>query len=251
MAEESTVYKICECGRVCTTKQGYCSHHGKCKVAHPEKDFSYLKGRHWTQTAWNLGLTKETDERVSKISKSLLAQSDHLSKIQKETVKRRNPDQYSRQAETRKYKFSIGELNPPPRAGRGKYSYIVYNDNKIMLRSTYEFIYALYLLYHHIDFEYESVRVPAVTNYEYSRTFISDFKVGNKIIEIKGYHSSKVDHAKEAFESAGYEYEVKYKEDILPCYEYLKSTIDIDDILSKIVEGHNKKEYYVHKFIQN
>ena len=119
-----------------------------------------------------------------------------------------------------------------------------------MLRSTYEFIYALYLIYNHIEFEYETVRVQAVTDYKYTKTFLSDFKIGNRIIEVKGYHSSKINHAKQAFEATGYQYEVKFWKDLEPCYEYLKTKIDIDSILLKIKEGHNKKEYYEYKYIE-
>lgn len=244
------MYKVCECGKVCETKQSYCGHHEMCKVAHPElvnRDYSYLKGRHWTQKSWIKGLTKETDPRVKKISETLSRDGRDTTKV-KEAAKNRDRSCYKKQSETRKRKFMSGELTPPIGAGRGKYSYITIGDRSILLRSTYEFIFALYLLYSGIEFEYETVRVPCVTDYKCQKTFLSDFKIGNKVVEIKGFYSSKIAHAKAAFEAAGYEYEIKYWKDIVPCYEYLKSKIDIDNIIESIRIGHDSKMYYEYKF---
>lgn len=249
------MYKVCECGRVCETKQSYCSHHGKCKIANPEgweHNRKSLVGRKMPPS-WNKGLTKETDNRLRqagiKISQTLRTPGRDHSRI-KESAQNRDPSCYKRQSETRKKKFMSGELTPPKGAGRGKYSYLTYNGKTIMLRSTYEFIYALYLLYNSIEFEYESVRVQTVTDYKYAKTFLSDFKIGNFIVEIKGYNSSKISHSKLAFEAAGYQYKVMFWKDLKPCYEYLKTKIDIDNILSKIKEGHDKKEYYEYKYAE-
>lgn len=41
--------------------------------------------------------------------------------------------------------YANGTITPAMGVGRGKYSYFIYHDQKYMLRSTYEFIYALYL----------------------------------------------------------------------------------------------------------
>ncbi len=243
---------ICECGRKFTKSQSFYAHQSHCKTHlgnrwSEEKHFNRFKSAdHWAK-----GKTKddpiygESLKRISNAVKQRLKESGNPLVVWN---KSKPSSSYEHQSQTRKNKYADGTLTPAVGVGRGKYSYITYNDRKIMLRSTYEFIYALYLLYNNIDFEYETVRVPVVTDYKYSKTFISDFKIGNKIIEIKGYWSSKVGHAKKAFESAGYEYEVKYKEDIQVCYNYLKSIVDIDNILNKIIQGHNNKNYYVYKF---
>lgn len=247
------MYK-CECGREFENKQAYCSHHGFCKVANPEgakKRSESLRGRKMP-TPWNKGLTKYTDERVKDMSVRLSASmkdSESARSHLEEMTRNRTKASYEKMSRTRRDKFLSGELIPPVGAGRGKYSYLSYEGKRVLLRSTYEFIYALYLLYNDIEFEYESICVPAVTDYKYSRSFRSDFLIGNTVIEIKGYKSSKVLHAKAAFESAGYRYEVKYWEDLFPCYEYLKSKVDIDSILESIRKGHDSKNYYEYKFI--
>lgn len=108
------MYKVCECGRVCETKQSYCSHHGKCKVANPEgaaRSRAALIGRKMP-SSWNKGLTKETDSRVkdiaSKVSSSLSAPRD-LTRV-REAAKLRDPEMYRRQSETRLKKFASGNL---------------------------------------------------------------------------------------------------------------------------------------------
>lgn len=44
-----------------------------------------------------------------------------------------------------------------------------------MLRSTYEMIYAIYLALNNISFDMEAIRVPALEDNIYGKTFISDF----------------------------------------------------------------------------
>lgn len=247
------MYKVCECGRVCETKQSYCSHHGKCKVANPEgaaKSRAALLGRKMP-SSWNKGLTKETDVRVRdmaiKVSQSMSSTRD-LSKV-RESAKLRDPEMYRRQSETRLKKFASGELTPPEGAGRGKYSRIVVGDKTYTLRSTYEFLVALYLNLNGIDFEYESVRVKNLfeDEYPYAKTFLSDFSYGDTVIEVKGHYSSKVKFCKESFEKAGYRYEVFGPKEIDSIKDFLKShEVDVDCLVDKIYEGHRTKEYFVY-----
>ena len=243
----------CSCGRTFENKQSYSNHHSFCKISNPDgykRRCDSLKGRKMP-SSWNKGLTKNSDERVKNMSNKIsnsMKNNENVIERCREMASNRGKDSYIKQSATRRMKFLSGELKPPKGAGRGKYSYIKYNSNRILLRSTYEFIYALYLLYQGVEFEYESVIVPSVTDYKYAKSFRSDFLIGNTVIEIKGYYSSKVNHAKLAFEASGYSYEVKYWKDLSPCYEYLKSKIDIDDILCKIRDGHNSKNYYEHEF---
>lgn len=110
--------------------------------------------------------------------------------------------------------YANGTITPAKRVGRGKYSYIEYKDKKYMLRSTYEFIYALYLISENIDFDLEKIRVPALHENKYAKTFISDFSINNKVIEIKGIKSDKDKFEREAFENAGYEFIELYHNDI-------------------------------------
>ena len=152
-------------------------------------------------------------------------------------------------SKTRKAHYADGTIIPAKGVGRGKYSYIIYKDKKYMCRSTYEFIYSLYLLKNDIEFDMEAIRVPAVRENRFSNTFISDFSYGNKVVEVKGIKSGKDYYIKEAFEAAGYEFIELYESDIVKCKNWLVSNgIDIDTLVDKIVEGHNSRNYFTYKY---
>lgn len=151
-------------------------------------------------------------------------------------------------SETLKTRYASGELKPARGVGRGKYSYIIHGDMKYMFRSTYEFVFALHLIVENIQFEVEAVRVPAVTPNRYTSTFISDFSIGNHIVEIKGIPSGKDKHEKAAFEAAGYTFEELYEDDIKAISEDLISKgYDIPDLIKQIIAGHNSKCYFEYK----
>lgn len=144
--------------------------------------------------------------------------------------------------------YANGTITPAKGVGKGKYSYINYKNKKYMLRSTYEFIYALYLINKNIDFEFESIRVTAIRENDYAKTFISDFFLpqSNTIVEIKGIPSGKDTLIKESFESKGYNFKEYFSKDIEKFKEELREFYDIDDILNKIKEGHDSKNYFVY-----
>lgn len=203
----------CVCGREFNNSSSYIGHTPHCEIYLGEERYlknkeAFSNGQKFATEAARTSHTKESREQQSK---------------------------------TRKQKYLTGELSPALGSGRGTYSYIIYHSNKILLRSTYEFIYALYLAYNLIDFDYESIRV------EYNdHVYISDFNVGNKVIEIKGDYHADISQQKLAFELSGYQYEVKFWKDLEPCYQYLKSKIDIDHLLELIKSGHNSKNYFVY-----
>lgn len=255
---------ICKCGREFNKSQSYYAHLSHCKIYLGEDKLKKRKGYHTIYGEYICKCGKVFNNSSSYIGHTShclvhLGEERYLENLEKNRQSMKIACEYAktshteevnkRQSETRKRKYASGELTPARGVGRGKYSYLTYDNKTIMLRSTYEFIYALYLVYNHIEFEYESIRVQTVTDYKYAKTFLSDFKIGNCIIEIKGYYSSKITHAKQAFESAGYQYKVIFWKDLKPCYEYLKTKVDIDNILLKIKEGHNKKEYYEYKYV--
>ena len=117
-----------------------------------------------------------------------------------------------------------------------------------MLRSTYEFIYALYLLHSGVEFEMENVRVPAVRKNNYAETFICDFNIGDTIVEVKGIPSGKDCCIRESFESAGYKFKELFHEDIELLKKELSIYYNIDEMLKKINEGHSKREYFVYTY---
>lgn len=144
--------------------------------------------------------------------------------------------------------YANGSITPAKGVGRGQYSYIKTPTKTYMLRSTYEFIYSLYLLHNNIEFSMENIRVPAVKENRWAKTFICDFNVGNKVIEIKGIASGKDVCIKQSFEAAGYEFEELFYDDIEQIKEQLSIYYPIDDLLEKISEGHRSKNYFVYNF---
>lgn len=240
----------CECGREFTKSQSLYAHQSKCKI-HLGDRYDPNKHKGWNigdARAWSRGRTEDDPVYGEAIRKRNERMRSGINNNKGKTLVIHDRSKFQRQSETRKKKYQLGELTPALGVGRGKYSYITYGNKTIMLRSTYEFIYALYLLYNGIEFEYETVRVPVVTDYRGRKTFLSDFLVGSTVIELKGFKTSKIDHTRKAFESAGYQYEVKYWKDISECLEYLRSKLDIDDILEKIRNGHDSRQYYCHNF---
>lgn len=143
--------------------------------------------------------------------------------------------------------YANGSITPAKGVGHGKYSYIKYKDKTYMLRSTYEFIYALYLILNNIEFDMENIRVPAIRENQYAKTFICDFNIGNKVVEIKGIPSGKDVYIKESFEAAGYEFEELFYKDIENIKDQLKDKVDIDLLLEQVINGHNNKNYFVYK----
>ena len=149
--------------------------------------------------------------------------------------------------------YAEGRISPASGVGKGKYSSIIYKDKKYTFRSTYEFIYALYLLTKGIEFNYENIRVPSISS-QYSKTFICDFNVGDKIIEIKGDNRlvGKQYDEKASFEAKGYEFIIYYEKDIIKFSEELRAIgYNIDDLIFKINEGHKTKNYFVYEFMSS
>jgi hypothetical protein len=141
--------------------------------------------------------------------------------------------------------YAAGTIKPATGVGRGKYSYIIHGNKRYMFRSTYEFIFALYLIVEHIYFEVEAVRVPAAAPNRYASTFISDFSIGNRIIEIKGIPSGKDKHERAAFEKAGYIFDELFDADIQNITKKLtEKGYDVTSILSCIIDGHNSRCYF-------
>ena len=151
-------------------------------------------------------------------------------------------------SQSRKEGYASGRIKPAEGVGRGKYSYIITPTHKYMLRSTYEFIFALYLIHiKQVTFELEAIKVPALRTNNYAETFLSDFSVGNTVIEIKGIASGKDYYIKEAFEAKGYEF-IELFEDSIQKFkqELIDSNINIDYLLEQIILSHDSKQYFVY-----
>ena len=213
----------CVCGKTFHTNASYVGHTCNCKVYLGEERYNKNKAIHANSiTTFN----KECSY-------------DEWHKIHDEGLKK--------QSQTRKEKYASGELKPACGVGHGKYSYIIFNNEKIMLRSTYEYIFALWLFFNNKPINVEKIRVPASQANRYSNTFISDFNVDNVIYELKGIPSGKDKYIRESFEKAGYIFNILYNKDIEDIVEELqnKFNYDVQDDLEKIRIGHNSKNYFV------
>lgn len=135
--------------------------------------------------------------------------------------------------------YASGRLKPNKGIGRGKYSYFTYKDKTYLLRSTYEFIFALYLAYNNIDFEYEAIRVPA----------ISDFNINNHVIEVKGIKSSKDTILKDSFEATGYQFTELFIDSIIEIQKLLEQAgYNVEFIVKQIKLQHKTKNYFQYIF---
>lgn len=201
---------------------------------------------------WAKGLTKDTDSRLAKRS---IASKEYYKTHPGTWVGRHHTEESKKKigesvSKSRIKGYAEGRISPAFGVGKGKYSSIIYKDKKYTFRSTYEFIYALYLLNKGIEFNYENIRVPSI-NPEYSKTFICDFNIGNKIIEIKGDDRlvGKQYAEKASFEAKGYEFIIYFAEDIAKFADELKDMgYDIDNLITKISEGHETRNYFVYEF---
>lgn len=239
-----TGYYKCECGKEFSNSQSYYGHLGHCKVHLGDRYDSVYNKRFSVESNYKRGWLRGKSVN-DPIYGDAIRKFVYSSKNNKGMLGHHQSEESKlKQSETRKRKYLSGELTPPKGVGRGKYSYLIYNNKRIMLRSTYEFIYALYLAFNNIDFKYESVRASYVDSRGKTKILISDFCIDNKIIEIKGYKTSKLYHAKKAFESLGFEYEIKYWSDLDECYSYLKQFLDISSILKTIKLCHDNRQYY-------
>lgn len=215
--------------------------------------YDSISEEHKNNMAWSRGKTKDTDERVLKNSTNVKKfyethPGPFTGKHHSDHVKGQIGKNVSVSLKTG---YASGTITPACGIGRGKYSYIVTPSHKYMLRSTYEFIFALYLIHiKHVEFELEAIRVPAITPNTYAETFIADFCIGDTVIEIKGIPSNKDNYIKESFTAAGYNFIELFEDSIQDMKRQLSdSGIDVESLLQKIEEGHNSKEYFVYSVV--
>ena len=242
------------CGKICKNRNSLCNHERLCRH-NPNKQQSSLiaYNKSYKRVAWNKGLTKETDARIAqKAAKAkeyyMLHPEKHKGYTHSEDIKKQIGTKMS---QILKAKYDSGELTPNHGIGRGKGSYIVIGDDKYFCRSTYEFIYALYLFYIlKKQFSIEKIQVEAIRENLYGNTFRCDFYIleDNLIVEIKGIKSDKDQLLKESFEAAGYNFVEIFQKDIEKCKkDLINYGIDIKNLLKNVVEGANKKDYFVYE----
>jgi len=123
--------------------------------------------------AWNIGLTKETDERVARIAEKVSVYNSNMPDETRDKI-----------ASTLREKYASGELKPPCsksgfRADLGMY-----------FRSTWEANFARVLIYNKKQIIYEKSHISINRNGVLDCVYISDFEVDGKLIEIKGHAES-------------------------------------------------------------
>lgn len=232
---------ICICGKEFIKWQSLNAHKGHCSLVRKSKGLSELvPDRFGDARAWSRNITKE-DPRYKSFKKFINSGSDYRKSFRNLLInwnKNKPKESYLHQSITRKLRYAEGSLVPAPGIGRGKYSYFNYKDNRYLLRSTYEFIFALYLADSDKEFQYESVRVVFK-----NKTFISDFVVDNIIFEIKAIKDAKSNLVLEAFKSEGYNILVYDGEYIDILRDHLSSKYDLNSMINRIIKGHNDRTY--------
>lgn len=244
------------CGKECHNLNSLRQHEIRCKSNPERKAFNSLAN--YSHNNFK-GQTKETNEVIAKQAAKLKQLYDDgiltsPSKGKPGTFLGRKHSEESKRligehvSKSRKEGYACGRIIPAEGVGRGKYSYILTPTHKYMLRSTYEFIFALYLIHiEKVTFEMEAIKVPAIRLNSYAETFLSDFSVGNTVVEIKGIPSGKDYYIRESFEAAGYDFVELFEDSINNLkLKLIEANIDIDGLLKQVVEGHNSKEYFVY-----
>lgn len=242
------------CSKECHNNNSLKQHEIRCKNNPDRKAFDQLKGYDGSSRK---GKTKFTDPIVAKQAerlKDLYASGELLPAMRGKPGtflgkhhSKESKEQIGKNVSLSRIKgCSEGTIKPAKGVGRGKYSYIIYNNTTYMLRSTYEFIFAMYLsCIKNVTFDMEQIRVPACKENIYGKTFISDFNVNNTIIEVKGIPSAKDAIIKESFEQAGYNFIELFHNDIMKLkQELIDAGFDMDSLIKQIVVGHDSKNYF-------
>ena len=254
----------CECGAYFPPgkSQNYVSHCNRCNVhraavGKPSYDPKNINGfaEYNKGPRWNKGLTKDDPKYGDSIRRAAeatrrrmkeLGENNPLVEWNKKPREERE-ESYRKQSATRKKMLLEGTLSQPLGIGRGKSSYFIHGDNKVGLRSTYEFIFALYLTILGYEFEYEKIRLLD----EEGNVQISDFFVNGVIYEISsGEENDQHKHRKEVFQASGYKYITVGDSEIERIKNSVSNCLDIDKYLNFIYEGHNSKDYYEFDFDQ-
>lgn len=239
------------CDKICKNNNSLAQHRIRC-AKNPDRisinDFSKMYSSYSDEVkqrmSWNKGLTKETSESVKLCADKLIGKPGHM--LGKTYVK--SAESKQKQSITRKQRIFEGKIIPNAN-NRYVKSFIEYADgSRKMLRSSYELILSIFLNICGIEFQYEDVRVPYIDGDGNKRTFISDFRVGNTVIEVKGKcDDDKLSTERITFEENGYMFNVIYHKDIQRISNLLSEIMDIKSIIDNAKILSNSKQYFVYK----
>lgn len=131
-----------------------------------------------------------TDESKNKLREYIKENKEEwLSKRKATTLERYGCESYNQTKEWKdlmRTKLLNGEYTPANGYMFSRHSKVIINDKRYEFKSSWEFIYALYLYLNNIDFEYESLRLPYKDIDDKDRVYVIDFLVNNEVHEVKG-----------------------------------------------------------------
>jgi hypothetical protein len=146
--------------------------------------------------------TDATKRKLSILHSGRKLSESHRSKISASSSKFHSKEHNLKVSEALKRAFREGRKTVSPKVGRGHKSTVIYNGRRIMLRSSYEFIFAVAISYLKLPILYEDTRV----SYK-DKTRVSDFRLDRRIYEVKGWwEADSIRDLEEAFVSQGYEW---------------------------------------------
>jgi hypothetical protein len=180
-----------------------------------EKRAEILKRRYRSGelVVWNKNLTEDKDVRVK------------------------------RYAEKRRALVATGNMIVPHGAGRGTKIRFECHNKKYLLRSSYELVVAIYFYLRGWSINYEDRSI----NYK-GHNYLSDFRFGKKIYEVKGYIDKRAELSKEAFTIAGYKYTFIFRSKILSMKRYIISKgIEINSVVNDALESYREKKIYLYR----
>lgn len=242
----------CICGYSAPTPQHLYEHRKYCKVY---CDTNHLEVRnpkldkYNDNRGWNRGLNKLDPIYGSSIQRSaegarkyLLSLGDNnpLFKWYETASDEDIKHKLQKQSNTMKQQYADGSRVPHIGIGKGITFGLDIGDKTLFVRSSSEFIFALYLVDNHINFDYENIHV----SYK-GHTYFNDFYINDTVIEIKSFKSDKELTEKEAFISFGYIFKVIYDDEIDRYRYQLCSKFDIEYLLVSAYESDRLSSKYL------
>lgn len=181
------MYNCKYCNKECKNANSLRNHERLCKLNPNRQQTVFQTNNPQKNNPWQSGLSKDTDERLLKISDSL--KKGYLEGTIKnhQKNKSRTAEERAKISLTMKTNKKAGGLRRG--SGRGKKGWY----SGFFCDSTYELAYIIYNLDHNIIFK----RCNRVYLYEHngkSFKYFPDFELADgSLVEIKGYHSEVVD----------------------------------------------------------
>ena len=201
---------ICSyCGKECKNLLSLKTHESKC----PKNPNRKYKNGMLGKTAWNKGLTKETDERVAQFGKT-------FSKRAKEGRYTWEHNKHSEETKEkiRKQKLELCAKQGTNLCGKGKRGY--YKD--YYCQSSWELAYVIYCLEHDIELKRNKERFKYILE-GIERSYFPDFILKDgTYVEIKGYYDNKTKEKEKQFPQDKKLIILKEKE-MSPILEYVKN----------------------------